>query len=115
MRILPAVIAWAVITAACGWTPADEQVLTRFFEQSRTYDKTRLAAIAEVVFDPRIEGVVERFAVVDRVDSPLPENRLSRRLTIQADVRSVAGRMNQRKLVVTLEGRDRKWIVTGFQ
>jgi hypothetical protein len=113
--MLATVIASAVIATACGPIPPDEQVVRRFFEESRTYDKTRLAAIAQVVFDPRVEGVVERFSVVERSDRPLPENQLRRRLTIQADVRSAAGRMDQRTLVVTLEGRDRKWIVTAFQ
>ena len=43
----------------------------KFFEQSRLYDTTRLARFATVVFDPRTDGVVERFTVVRRsADQP---------------------------------------------
>ena len=30
-----------LLSSACGWVPADEQVLTKFFEQSRLFDTTR--------------------------------------------------------------------------
>jgi hypothetical protein len=115
VRACAAVTASVMLAAACGWTPADEQVLTKFFEQSRVYDKTRLAAVATVVFDPRIEGVVDRFTIVERTDEPLTKDRISRRVTVEANIRSAAGQMNHRKLVVTLEGRESRWIVTGFR
>lgn len=57
--------------AACGWSSADEQVLSSFFQHSRTRDKTLLADYATVAFEPRVDGSVERFEI-ERVE---PEHR----------------------------------------
>ena len=98
---------------ACGWTPADEQVLLRFFERSRLYDRTRLEPIATVVFDPRVDGVVERFHVVERgPERPGDDGRVVRDVTLDAIVRSASGQERPRQLRVTLERRDGAWIVT---
>ena len=115
MRLIAAVVACAALATACGWTPADEQVLTRFFEQSRIYDRTRLAEVAQVAFNPRIEGVVERFRIVERSDEPMTQNRVRRRLKVEADVRSTGGRVSQRTLVITLQRHDAGWIVVAFE
>ena len=114
MRILCVALAVASI-AGCGWTPADEQVLTEFFEQSRAYDTTRLARVATVVFDPRTYGVVQQFRVLKRTTSSPPGDGDSRQLTIQADVRSAGGRVSQRTLIVTLERREGSWMVVGVE
>jgi hypothetical protein len=103
----------ATLTAGCGWTPGDEQVLTEFFERSREFDRTRLAEVATVVFDPKVDGVVERFDVVNRgSDERSSPDRVTRQLTVQASVRSPAGRTSPRTLRVTLEWRDDGWLVT---
>jgi hypothetical protein len=104
-----------ILTAGCGWAPADQQVLTTFFEQSRLYDATRVAGVSKVLFDPRIEGVVERFRITDRVDRPLEGNRLQRESTLAADVRS-GGRAFARTLHVTMErSADGRWMVLAFR
>ena len=116
MRLLSAAVASTVLLAACGWTPADEQLLIKFFERSRAYDRTTLAPIATVVFDPRTDGVVERFEIVARsAERRLDDGRLAKEVTVDADVRSAAGRLNQRTLIVTLEQRDGVWMVTRFR
>jgi hypothetical protein len=55
--VLPALL------AACGWSTVEDQILSTFFEASRTRDKTRLAAVAAVAVEPRVDGSVERFEV----------------------------------------------------
>lgn len=103
----------AVLASGCGWTPADEQVLTEFFERSREYDRTRLAEVATVVFDPKVDGVVDRFDVVNRgPEEQVGPERVRKELTVQAAVRSPAGRTSPRTLRVTLEWRDDAWLVT---
>ena len=115
MRSLLALLL-AGATVTCGWMPADEQVLRLFFERSRIYDTTRLAPIASVTFNPRVEGIVERFEILARDDKPLEDGRLRRQARLSATVWSAAGRRSERTLVVTLE-RDAAggWKVTDFR
>jgi hypothetical protein len=104
-------MALAASLAGCGWT-TDEQVLTRFFESSRLYDRTMLDGRGETVFDPRTDGVVQRFDVIERsADERIATNTIRRRVTLRADVYSAGGRVAVKTLVATLEQRDGQWIV----
>ncbi len=59
------VIAWfALLAAACGSRPPEQQVLTNFFRASRVRDNATLANISAVSFDPRTEGTVQDFEIV---------------------------------------------------
>jgi hypothetical protein len=105
-----------LVACACGWTRSDEQVITKFFEQSRIYDTARLARFATVVFDPRTDGVVDRFTVIRRgADEPISPEGRRRQVTLSADVRSPAGRVQRTDLMMTLEERDGAWMVVGFK
>ena len=88
MHCLRARSAAGVLCLLSACTPApEEQVLTRFFEASRTLDSTRLDRFATVVFNPRTDGSIQRFSVTDRS----PERRRS--ITVsnrEAAVRSLA-------------------------
>ena len=100
----------------CGWTPADEQVLGKFFEESRKYDRTLLAAYAAVVFDPRTNGVVRQFEVLGRSrDEQIAPDHIRRQLTVRADVRSSDGRVEPKTLSITLERQSGRWMVTAFR
>jgi len=118
------------LLSACAGAP-DEQVLTRFFEASRTLDSTRLDRFATVVFHPRTDGSVQRFSVTDRnadrrrsinasnreaaVRSLAASQRqdddlsdasvgiIERELTVEAEVRAPSGALERRGLIVTLE------------
>jgi hypothetical protein len=104
-----------IVTAGCGWVPADEQVLTTFFEQSRLYDTTRMAELSSVTFDPRVEGVVDGFRITTRVDRPLEGNRVEREATLATHVRT-ADHEFDRTLQVTLErSPDGRWMVRRFR
>jgi hypothetical protein len=55
----------ALLASACSMARApEEQVLTNFFRASRVRDNTTLANIAAVSFDPRTDGTVQDFEVV---------------------------------------------------
>ena len=104
-----------ILSSSCGWSSADEQVITKFFQQSRLYDTTRMANFARVVFDPRVEGVVDRFRITSRSDEELDGNRVRRQATLDTHVRTVGGEY-ERTLVVTLD-RDEtgRWMITGYR
>ena len=111
-----AVMMACALTTACGWTPPDEQVLTKFFEESRLYDRALLAQHAAVVFNPRTDGVVQRFEVVSRgADEYVTPERVRRQVTLRADVRGADGRVASRSLAVTLERQSDRWMVTAFR
>lgn len=104
-----------LLAAGCGWAPADEQVIRTFFAQSSLLDRTRLAEVAQVAFDPRVEGVVTRFEIVSRTDMPLDSGRIRRAARVDAAIRA-SGAMSRRTIVVTLEqAAAGTWIVTGYQ
>jgi hypothetical protein len=116
VRAPRAALTLVLATCACGWTRPDEQVLTKFFEQSRIYDTTRLAGLATVVFDPRTDGVVQRFTIVRRgADEPISPQGRRRQVTLSADVRSPRGQVQRTDLMMTLEERDGAWRVVGFK
>lgn len=55
---------FAVIEAACGGAPPEQQLLANFFRAARVRDNTTLGNIAAVNFNPRTEGTVEDFEIV---------------------------------------------------
>jgi hypothetical protein len=115
---------------ACGISP-DEQVLTRFFEASRTLDRTLLARLATVTFNPRVDGSVQAFSIAERrgderaplVDARREQARrslsaargedidltgtsvemITREVTVDASLRTPDGTVRPAVLLVTLE------------
>jgi hypothetical protein len=63
--LAPLVGGTALVAAACGGRAPEEQVLNNFFRASRVRDNSTLANIAAVSFDPRTDGVVQDFEVVE--------------------------------------------------
>ena len=120
----------AFCLAACAVSP-DEQVLTRFFEASRTLDHTLLARLATVTLNPRVDGSIQTFSIAERRDDekgPLVDSRreqarrslaassgqdvdftgtavemITRQLKVEADLRTPDGVVRPAALVVTLE------------
>ena len=116
--------------AACGVSP-EEQVLTRFFEASRTLDHSILSRLATVTFSPRVDGSVQTFSIVERhadQKGPLVDARrdqairslsastgqtldltgasvemVTRQVTVDADLRTPDGVVTPTALLVTME------------
>ena len=98
----------AVIAISVACTGRMEHaLLERFFELSRLRDKTALAPIATVVFEPLEHGIVDQFAIV-RV---APEERsgsdqteiAAKEVTVDADVRGPDGKTVKKRLIVTMQ------------
>jgi hypothetical protein len=106
-RVLSAVSAcWAALSIACAASP-EEQVLLRFFEAARTLDTSIIAKYSTVGFNPRTDGIVQSFSVVERG----PERDRKRDVTVEALVLDPAGRMVRRTYVVTFQDR----VITGLK
>jgi hypothetical protein len=101
----------ALIAIACGPASAEEQILLRFFEAARALDSTVLDKYATIGFNPRTEGIVQGFSVIDA-----GQERDGRKdLTVEAVIREPAGEMVRRTLVVTFQAREGRWIITGLR
>jgi hypothetical protein len=61
----PVVAGFALLAAACGSTPPEQQVINNFFRASRVRDNATLANLAAVSFDPRTQGTVQDFEIVN--------------------------------------------------
>ncbi len=109
-------VAAAAALAGCGPAPpsVEHQVLTRFFDASRVRDTTVLAGIASVMFEPRRDGVVQEFEVVDAGPDESPKQ-----VTIRAQVRAPDGQVVARTFVATMERgsepRPERWRITAFR
>ena len=63
--VVPLVSGFALAASACGGRAPEEQVLNNFFRASRVRDNSTLANLAAVSFDPRTDGIVQDFEVVE--------------------------------------------------
>jgi hypothetical protein len=55
----------APLVEACSSASPEQQVLINFFRASRVRDTTTLGNFAAVSFDPRTDGTVQKFTIVD--------------------------------------------------
>lgn len=102
--------------AACVWPSPERQLLIEYFYACQIYDTTVIARLSTVPCNPRIDGVVENFELVGVKDAgQLESGEPARQVTIRARVRSLDElSTEERTLVVRLERRDGRWMVTGL-
>jgi|SRR5688500_9262414 len=104
--------------AACGSVPPEHQTLTNFFHASRSRDTTILARIAAVTFEPRTDGSVQQFEIVDfGAEQMQPDGRtIAKRVTVDAQVRIPEGQVVPKAFVVTMQRRagEAGWFITAF-
>jgi hypothetical protein len=98
-----------IAAAACGVLSQEEQLLTDFFESARLHDTTALAKISAVTFNPRIDGVVDRFEVQDVADAGD-----TKRVTLRTSVRQLEGPVTEKTLVFTLVRKGDRWFITAL-
>src|SRR5215216_1878102 len=72
-----------LLAVGCGVLSPEEQLLTRFFEASRLHDTTVVARMSEVMFNPRVDGVVQDFRIENVEEDGGGQ---SERVTVQAQV-----------------------------
>jgi hypothetical protein len=94
--------------AACGVLSPEEQLLTDFFEASRLHDTTVAAKMSDVIFNPALDGIVDRFEI-DQIEKA-PDGQ-SERVTIDALVRRGDGPAMSKRMVATLRRQDRRWVI----
>lgn len=97
----------AAACLACGVLSHEEQLLTDFFEASRVYDVSVMARLSAQPMNPRVDGIVDSFAVerVDQGDGGIE------RVTVSARMRTFDGKERSRQLVFTLARRNDRWFI----
>ncbi len=111
----------AVLAAAACSGATEHALLGRFFELSRLRDKTALAPIATVVFEPLEDGIVDELTIVrvapEERSGSAPSEMAVKEVTVDADVRGPDGRSVQKRLIVTMQrpvkGEPAAWKITG--
>lgn len=105
-----------LLAGACVSTSPEQQLLSRFFAASRVRDRTVLAGMASVVFEPASDGIVQEFQITNiGEEASTSESRVIKLVTIDAQVRSLDGQITPKTLIVTLEKADRRWVVVAIQ
>ena len=108
-----------MLAAACGSVPPEHQTLTSFFQGSRLRDTTVLAAIAAVTFEPRTDGSVQQFEIVDfGAEQMQPDgSTIAKAVTIDAQVRTPDGQVVPKSFVVSMQRGtgERRWFITAIQ
>jgi hypothetical protein len=108
-----ALLSVATLTAACGH-PAEKALVDQFFSASRLRDRTAAQSFATVFFDPKDQGVVRHFTV--RSVSPEEDSGgvVSKNVTIDAAVESLAGEKAEKTIFMTMQRRpNAAWMITG--
>jgi hypothetical protein len=108
----------AVALSSGGWACAgasEQPVVAQFFAASRLLDRTALANVATVVFDPRTDGTVTSFAI-DAVSRERREGAVATKaVTVSARVRPPVGEPVVRTFVLTLREIEGRWMVVDFR
>src|SRR5687768_14077381 len=107
----PPALLLGLLAAACGVLSPEEQLLTDFFEVSRLHDTTVAARMSDVVFNPRIDGVVDHFEItgIERANDGQSE-----RVTILAQVRRADALAESKMMVATLRRQDDRWFIVSL-
>ena len=108
----PPALLLALLAVACGVLSPEEQLLTDFFEASRLHDTTVVARMSDVTFNPRIDGVVDRFEItgIEQADDGQSEQ-----VTIQAQVRGAGARAVSKMMVATLRRQNGRWFIVSLR
>ena len=111
MRGLVLGILLSTILAGCG-PPAEEPLIGAFFQASRLRDRTALQKLATTSFDPAAQGMIISFDITG-VSVKEHGALTTKDVAISAPVRMMSGHVVQKRLVVTIEQRERGgWMVT---
>ena len=112
------VVACAIGLAACA--SPEQPLLERFFDASRLRDKTALHLFATVIFEPREDGIVRRFSIVNISPERMHDGVVTKEVTLRAPVVTPKGPIVDETLIVTLQQTDERqagyrWMVVGVR
>jgi hypothetical protein len=109
-RLKPALYAALLLGAGCAWPSPERQLLLDFFQACRVYDTTVLARLGTAPCNPQADGVVQGFDMID-VDDASDGAKI---VTIDAHVRPLGGSPTPRRMTVSLEQVEGRWMVASF-
>ena len=118
---MSAALAAALVLAAAACAQSEQPLLAQFFGASRLRDLTALQAVATVVFEPREQGIVRTFDIIEVSPERVGEAAMTKDVTVRAPVVLPDGQTVQKTLIVTLQrGADesgpwRGWQVVAFR
>ena len=115
VRATVAIVVALLALAACGGATQERQLLRRFFEASRLYDRTALAALGAATFNPASDGIVRDFEIISVGTAQQADGRLSKEVTVSAQVHAPGGADSTRLLVVTLEKSGDGWTIAAIK
>lgn len=93
---------------ACA--PAESAVIERFFSASRLLDRTQLSRVSSTIFDPREQGTVLSFEILE-VHATSAD---SKDVRVRAVVRTPRGETTTKSIAVVLRRDDDRWLVAAF-
>ena len=93
----------ACTLVACT-VPAEQTLLSQFFAASRLRDRTALASVATVVFEPREQGTVVDFQITGMQATARDAKNVAKEVTLSALVRLPDGQTVRQTLIVTISG-----------
>jgi hypothetical protein len=112
--MIRALLAVGLAAALAGCSPrAEEPILGAFFQASRLRDRTALQKLATASFDPATQGIVTKFEITG-VSSRREGDVAVKDVVILAPVRSMNGRVVEKRLVVTIAQLDGRWMVVAI-
>ena len=100
-----------LLLAACAWPSPDRQLLIDFFRACSLYDTTVLARLGTAPCNPRTDGVVQDFDIVEAQEVSGQGRARAREVTLDARVRALGGAPAPERLTVRLEQVDGRWMV----
>jgi hypothetical protein len=112
--MIRALLAIVLVTAMAGCAPrAEEPILGAFFHASRLRDRTALQRLATASFDPSVQGIVTSFEITS-VSARRERNLAMKDVAIRAPVTLMSGQVVEKRLIVTIEERDGRWMVVAI-
>jgi hypothetical protein len=100
-----------VIGIGCAWPSPERQLLLDFFHACRLYDTTVLARLSTAACNPRTDGVVQDFDIVN-VEKMAGD--AARVVTLDARVRPLGGVAVRQRLTARLQQVDGRWTVAAI-
>lgn len=113
-RAATAAVAAALVVSACG--RSEQPVLEQFFGFSRLRDTTAIQAVATVVFEPREQGIVRTFEILEVTPERREQGTVAKDVTVQAPVILPSGQTVQKTIVITMQRPEgAPWRVVSFR
>ena len=95
-----AFVSLAAVTLLSCSTSVEQQLISRFFYESRLRDLTALSKLSTVVFEPATDGIVTDFAV-----TTMKGDARSKDVSIAAQVKRPDGQIVAKQFTITIQGR----------